>query len=72
MSSENELPERNETVLQVLIADMDVPEMRRHDVDWLARNLGIRNASHRNFEEAMRVINAMRRHPSRWDYSARN
>jgi hypothetical protein len=68
----SELPERNETVLQLLIADMDVPEMRRHDVDWLARNLGIRNASHRNFTEAMRVIQAMRRHPSRFDFISRN
>lgn len=63
---------QNETLLQVLLADMDVPETRRHDLGWLSRNLGFRNASHRNFEEAMRLINAMRRHPSGQDLFGRN
>lgn len=39
-----------------LVADMDIPESRKHDWGWLRRNLGIRNSSHENFEQAMVIL----------------
>lgn len=39
-----------------LVADMDIPESRKHDWGWLRRNLGIRNSSHENFDEAVSLL----------------
>lgn len=43
-------------LLQKLIEGMDVPIHRRHDLLWLSRNLGIRNAQHPNYPEAVKLI----------------
>jgi hypothetical protein len=39
-----------------LLAGMDVPEQRKTDLRWLARNLAIRNGDHPNFEAAFVLI----------------
>ena len=42
--------------LQNILETMDVPEMRKTDIRWLSRNLGIRNSNHPNFQDAMNLI----------------
>lgn len=42
--------------LKKLLDEMDVPELRKNDVWWLSRNLGIRNSKHPKFKEAMKLI----------------
>lgn len=42
--------------LEELLTTMDVPESRTADIDWLSRNLGIRNRMHPNFAEAMKIV----------------
>ncbi len=49
-----------------LIKDMDVPAIRRDldkpwNVDWLSRNLVVRNHGHENFREAIELIRKQRR-----------
>jgi hypothetical protein len=39
-----------------ILDSMDVPELRKRDMQWLQRNLGVRNRAHPDFEEAMRLI----------------
>jgi len=48
--------ETDARTLEALLADMDVPPVRRGDMHWLMRNLAVRNADHPNFAEAMRQI----------------
>ena len=43
-------------MLQTLLAGMDVPAGRMSDLNWLRRNLPIRNGDNPNFAEAMRLI----------------
>jgi hypothetical protein len=47
--------------LQKLISEMEVPEARRADLGWLARNLAIRNSEHPNFEKAKNLIRELRK-----------
>lgn len=42
--------------LQELLEDMDVPKRRLTDLQWLKRNLGIRNSSHPDFKEAIDLV----------------
>ena len=42
--------------LQAILAAMDVPPLRKTDYGWLKRNLGVRNGSHPDFKEALRLI----------------
>lgn len=39
-----------------LLKDMDVPELRRGDFQWLLRNLYIRNSKHPHYNEVMTLI----------------
>ena len=39
-----------------LLSTMDIPVLRREDLGWLSRNLGIRNQDHPNFAEAIALI----------------
>lgn len=39
-------------------AGFDVPERRREDWRWLARNLWIRNADHPRLDEVMEIVKA--------------
>jgi hypothetical protein len=45
--------------LQNILNNMDVPENRRTDLNWLNRNLGIKNNEKPGYEEAMRLIKTM-------------
>lgn len=45
----------NEHLLE-LLNEMNVPEFRKNDLRWLARNLGIYNGGHPNYEEARILI----------------
>ena len=47
--------------LQELIKGMDLPDWRKskltpHNLRWLGRNMGIRNASHPKYQEARAVL----------------
>lgn len=42
--------------LKILLDDMIVPNERKSDIRWLAKNLAIRNSEHPNFSEAMKII----------------
>lgn len=42
--------------LKEILDQMDVPEMRKSDLGWLKRNLGIRNSGHPLFNQAMELI----------------
>jgi len=55
--TDEQTPEmRKQMRLQGLLLDMDVPVQRRADLNWLIRNLGIRNGSHANFPEANQLL----------------
>lgn len=43
-----------------LLGNMDVPEGRKNDLNWLARNLAIRNAEHLDFVKAKNLISELR------------
>lgn len=42
--------------LTELISDMDIPITRRSDIDWLSRNLAIKNSGHKQLPEALAQI----------------
>jgi len=42
--------------LTEILKTMDVPPFRFNDLNWLSRNLGIRNADHANFPVAKQMI----------------
>jgi hypothetical protein len=42
--------------LQDILATMDVPEIRKGDMRWLGRNLGVQNANHPQYSEAMDLL----------------
>ena len=58
--------ERRYKLIFELLADMEVPASRRDDITspekrppslrWLARNLGIYNSHHKNYQRAMNLI----------------
>jgi hypothetical protein len=48
-------------MLDTLLMNMDVPEMRRNDLGWLTRNLAIRNSDHPAFELAESLIKSLHR-----------
>lgn len=39
-----------------LLKDMDIPINRIRDVQWLLRNLSIRNSQHKNFATVMKLL----------------
>lgn len=46
------------------VATMDVPDARKtatdpHDLKWLGRNIGMRNADHPKFASACRALRAL-------------
>lgn len=43
-----------------ILEDMDVPEARTDDLEWLSRNLGIRNSKHHFFMDALHIISALK------------
>ena len=42
--------------LQDILKTMDVPLLRQKDLQWLKRNLAVRNRDHPEFFRAMRII----------------
>jgi len=48
-------------ILDLLLENMDVPEMRRNDLGWLTRNLAIRNSEHPGFELASDIVRRLSR-----------
>lgn len=42
--------------LHTLLQEMDVPPDRFSDINWLSRNLGIRNQYHANFARANQLV----------------
>lgn len=44
------------TMLEGLLAPMDVPQLRRGDLRWLSRNLAINNSQHPNFPLAIDLV----------------
>lgn len=42
--------------LEQILRTMDIPQQRMNDHRWLMRNLAIRNADHKDFQEAMVLI----------------
>ena len=50
--------------LHQVMATMDVPEQKAtatesHDIQWLGRNLGLRNADHPDIEEARQILESL-------------
>jgi hypothetical protein len=44
--------------LRYLLKDMNVPEGRIRDLNWLHRNLGISNSEHSNYQRVMDILDA--------------
>lgn len=42
--------------LHEILATMDFPRERKDDLNWMCRNLGIKNKDHPDFDEAMTII----------------
>lgn len=42
--------------LQELISSMEVPKFRRDDINWLIKNLPIKNSDKHGFNRAMELI----------------
>ena len=51
--------EEQKQQLKEILGSMDIPESRKNDLGWLARNLVIRNSHHARFEEAMKIIKVL-------------
>ena len=52
--------------LQELLSSMNVPELRKHDVNWLSRNLGVGklgeiNRSNPGFKEVISILKTLRK-----------
>ena len=45
--------------LQYLLKDMNVPVERIRDLDWLRRNLWIRNSGHLNYHRVMNILDTL-------------
>jgi hypothetical protein len=50
------------TKIAALIKKMNLPDYRKSvkhndDLRWLKNNLNVKNASHKNYEEVMKIIN---------------
>ncbi len=39
-----------------LISPMDIPVFRRESIYWLSKNLHVRNSNHKNYEQAINII----------------
>ena len=46
----------NNQTLQELLKQMDVPEFRKNDMNWLMRNLAVRNSDKPLFKETIKQI----------------
>ena len=42
--------------LQKYLKTMDIPELRKNDINWLERNLSVRNSNHPNFIRTMVIL----------------
>ena len=47
--------------LDKILDTMDVPPLRRDDLMWLGRNLGVRNVQHKDFERAWELIKILQK-----------
>ena len=45
--------------LEAITTTMDIPEFRRRKVDWLSRNMGIRNSEHPRYNEAKEIVKSL-------------
>ena len=41
--------------LEKLVSGMDIPQYKKRSVSWLNKNLSIRNKTHKNYDQAMKV-----------------
>lgn len=51
----NKIPQE----LTDILMTMNIPLYRIDDLHWLARNLGIRNSTHPQFEKAMKILRSL-------------
>lgn len=42
--------------LQEILETMDVPELRKGDMRWLIRNIGVKNSNHPDINEAKALL----------------
>ena len=45
--------------LQEILSTMDVPVRRKNDINWLARNLSIKNSDHPQLSDALFIIEGL-------------
>jgi hypothetical protein len=50
------MKQTNTEALNKILDTMDIPENRKNDLNWLRRNLGVRNSSHPDFNKAVVLI----------------
>ena len=48
--------------LEKLVSTMDVPVYKRRSVAWLQKNLSDRNQSHKNYQEAITIVDELVQH----------
>jgi len=53
---ENESTKQLKEKLSRLTLTMEIPQFRRTSVGWLNKNMKVRNAEHKNFNEAQTII----------------
>lgn len=46
--------------LKVALSGMDVPAYRRTSIQWLSRNLAVRNSEHENYTKAAEIVEKLR------------
>lgn len=56
---ENSIWNNPEGRLQEILDTMDVPVKRKNDVRWLIRNLRVRNGNHKDFNEAIFILEGL-------------
>jgi hypothetical protein len=44
-----------------LTSKMDIPASRHTSIDWLSRNLSVRNSNHENFKEAIELVKQLKK-----------
>ena len=46
----------NHSELGDLLKNMDIPELRRNDINWIKRNLPFKNSQHPDFAQAWKLL----------------
>ena len=46
----------NHSELGDLLKNMDIPELRRNDIQWIKRNLPFNNSNHPDFAQAWKLL----------------